>query len=146
MRKLEPIVAVTLLALLIACAPGLSAPGGAPGAPAAPAAVERFLQLARDNDYAAMGWLFGTSEGAVIQRDPVTEVEQRMYALANLLSHDSFVVGEGSPLPGRGDQALLFNVALRRGFETREVPFTVVRGPENRWFVEQLGVEALTGQ
>jgi hypothetical protein len=134
---------VTLL-LIGGCASGGGAPGGAPGAPAAPAAVERFLQLARDKDYSGMAWVFGNSEGAIVERDPVAEVEQRMYALANLLEHDSFTVGDPSPVPGRAGDAVRFDVAIRRGLQTRQVPFTVVLGPQNRWFVEQLGVEALT--
>jgi hypothetical protein len=68
-----------------------------------------------------------------------------MYALASLLDHDGFVVGSGSPVPGRSGDAMRFDVALRRGPQTVQVPFTVVRGPQARWFVEQLGVEALTG-
>jgi hypothetical protein len=129
----------------MACSPRLAPPGGLEGAPAPPAAVERFLQLASDQDYSGMGWVFGTSEGPIIRRDPAPQVEQRMYALANLLEYDSFDVGSGSPVPGRTGDAMRFNVSLRRGPQTIQVPFTVVRGPQSRWFVEQLGVEALTG-
>jgi hypothetical protein len=130
---------------LVACAPRLSPPGGAPGAPAAPAAVERFMQFAAVRDYAGMGWVFGTSAGPIIQRDPVPEVEQRMYALASLLEHDGFAVGAGTPVPGRAQEALRFDVSVRRGFRTLQVPFTTVRGPGNRWYVEQVAVEAITG-
>lgn len=124
----------------------MNPPGGLAGAPAAPAAVERFLQLATASDYGQMGWIFGTSEGAILTRDPLPEVEQRMYALATILQHDGFIVGNGSPVPGRTNDALAFEVILTRGSRNYRVPFTAVRGPQNRWFVEEVGVEAITDQ
>jgi hypothetical protein len=107
-------------------------------------AVERFLQLAHDRQYAQMGWVFGTAQGAVIQSWPLAEVEQRMYALARLLEHDSFVVGPSAAVPGRIGAAERFQVQLRTDTRLYQVPFTVVRGPNQRWFVEQVAVEAIT--
>jgi hypothetical protein len=134
------------LLLLVGCGGGLRPPSGIAGAPAAPAAVERFLQLAAERNYSGMGWVFGTVEGPIMARDPAGEVEQRMYAIATLLEYDSFAVGSGSPVPGRTGDALQFNVVLTRGGDTLDVPFTTVRGPDSRWFVEQLSVESLTAQ
>lgn len=131
---------------LAACAGGLPRPEGAPGAPAPEAAVERFLRLAAAGDYVQMGWVFGTSDGAIIERDPVPEVEQRMYALANILRHDTFMVGGGQSVPGRVGGAQRFTVQLLRGAERIPVPFTAVRGPDGRWFVEQVDLEAVTGR
>jgi hypothetical protein len=91
-----------------------------------------------------MGWVFGTTEGAILERDPVSQVEQRMYALASLLDYDSFVVGEGAAVPGRTGDAIQFDVQVIRGGATLAIPFTAVRGPEGRWYVEQLAVESLT--
>lgn len=144
----KPKLIYTLLALVFVtgCASGLRPPGGIEGAPAAPAAVERFLQLAAQSDYTGMGWVFGNAEGAILRRDPAPEVEQRMYALANLLEYDSFVVGNGSPVPGRSGSAIRFDVVLQRSRQTLTVPFTAVRGPQSRWFVEQIAVEAITGR
>lgn len=136
---------VLVFALLAACAGNRGPSDGLPGAPAAPAAVERFLQLSSLQDYAGMGWIFGTAEGPTMERDPLPEVEQRMYALSRILAHDGFVVGSGTPVPGRTDEAILFDVIINRGLETFRVPFTAVLGPGRRWFVEQVGVEAITG-
>ncbi|MEX2583755.1 MAG: hypothetical protein WD766_10805 [Gemmatimonadota bacterium] len=144
MRSTRPMVKAALLLVLTACGAGLQPPSGIPGAPAAPVAVERFLQLAADRDYAGMGWYFGTSEGPVMQRDPVSQVERRMYGLASLLENDSFIVGNGLPVPGRTGEAIRFNVILTRRGRTLAVPFTTVRGPDERWYVEQLDVEAIT--
>jgi hypothetical protein len=131
------------LFFLTACGGGLRPPSGLAGAPAAPAAVERFLQLAAERDYAGMGWVFGTADGPIMERDPAGQVEQRMYAIASLLDYDSFVVGSGSPVPGRTGDALRFNVVISRGGRTIDVPFTTVNGG-GRWFVEQVGVESIT--
>lgn len=93
-----------------------------------------------------MGWVFGTTGGPIMERDPASEVEQRMYALASLLTHEGFVVGNGLPVPGRTADAVAFDVIITQGGRNLRVPFTAVRGPSDRWFVESLDVEALTNQ
>jgi hypothetical protein len=93
-----------------------------------------------------MGWIFGTVDGAILQRDPAGQVEQRMYALAHLIEHDGFTIGPGSPVPGRTGEALLFEVVLRQGAESAPLPFITVRGPGGSWYVEQLAVEAITSR
>jgi len=139
------ILATIMTLLAVGCASGARPPGGLAGAPAPLAAVEQVLQYAAEKDYRAMGWVFGTMEGAIAQRDPMPEVEQRMYVLANVLTHDGFVIGGGTPVPGRTGSAMAFDVTLRRGNRTFQVPFTTVRGPRDRWYVEQFDVEAITG-
>ncbi len=103
------------------------------------------MRFAGNRDYVSMGWVFGTTEGPIAQRDPLPEVEQRMYVLADLLIHDGFEVAGGAPVPGRTGTAITYDVTVRRGDRTFRVPFTAVRGPRDRWFVEQLNVEAVTG-
>jgi hypothetical protein len=122
----------------------MSRPGAGPGAPAAAAAVERFLQLGDRAEYLEMGWVFGTQNGAIAAEWPASEVERRMYALATVLRHDSYVIGNPQPVPGRVGRAERFMVTLHRGTEIRDVPFIVVMGPGNRWFVEQVDIEAIT--
>ncbi len=136
---------VALLLVSAGCGARMAAPAGLPGAPAAPAAVERFLHLAASRDYGGMGWVFGTADGPILARDDQGQVEQRMYALASILEHDGFVLGEGAPVPGRTGEAFRFDVTLSRRAASVQVPFIAVRGPQDRWFVEQLDVEALTG-
>jgi hypothetical protein len=129
---------------LSACGGGIPRPAAGPGAVAPAAAVERFLQLAADKQYLEMGWVFGTEEGPVIQQWPAAEVEKRMYALATVLQHGSFVVGAGSPIPGRTGRAVGFRVVLQRGGRQVESPVVAVQGTGDRWYVEQVDVEALT--
>jgi hypothetical protein len=115
-----------------------------PGATAPVEAVEQFLQLGRQKRYLDMGWLFGTSEGPVLNRDPQGDVERRMYALASVLESDTHAVLSEEPIPGSiGSQVRLVVQIRQRGQQFR-VPFTTVRGPDGRWFVEIIGVEAVT--
>jgi hypothetical protein len=133
------------LVLLAACGPSTPRPASSPGGASSAAAIDQFLQLAKQKNYLQMGWVFGTAEGAVNERWPAPEVERRMYALASVLDYDSYIVGTGNPVPGRVGGAERFTVRMRKGARNFEVPFTVVRGPGERWFVEQVDVESVTG-
>lgn len=139
-------VLLLLPLILAACAGGLRPPPGGVGAPAPAVAVERFLQLAGEREYLEMGWIFGTSEGAVLSRDAASGVEQRMFALATLLQNEGYDVGAGSSVPGRVGAAQRFDVRLTRGAQQMTVPITAVRGPGGRWLVEMVDVEAITGR
>ena len=142
--RLGRFLPVAVLLLAAACGGRIPEPAGGPGAPASAGAVERFLQLAREDRYIEMGWIFGTTEGAAIGRWPDAEVEQRMYALATVLEHDSAVVERAVPVPGRLGSAETVQVRLRQGSRSYQVPFTTVQGPGRRWFVENVDVQAVT--
>lgn len=139
-----PLSALLLLALS-GCAAGLQPPAGGAGAVAPEAAVEQFLQAARGRDYQGMGWLFGTDAGSVMRRDPVGDVERRMYAIATVLEHERHELRERSPVAGRSGGAWHLPVVLHQSGRTSNVPFVVVRGPQNRWFVENVDLQAVTG-
>jgi hypothetical protein len=91
-----------------------------------------------------MGWYFGTSDGPVNLRDEPSNVEKRMYALASVLQNNGYVIGTGSPVPGRVGAAQGFRVRVMQNGTEKQVPFVVVRGPGERWLVEQVDVQALT--
>jgi hypothetical protein len=134
-----------LVALLLSgCAVRSAPPAGGPGAALAPAAIERFLDLARERDYVQMGWVFGNQQGPIVRQHPEGEVEKRMYALAHVLQNDTYVIGRESAVPGRLGNAVRYDVTLTRGNRTVDVPIVVVRGPDSRWFVELIDVEAVT--
>lgn len=138
--------ALLLTIIVAACAPARSGASGEPGGPAPTAAVERFLRLSQDQEYMQMGWVFGTADGPVLNRDPASRVEQRMHALSTLLQHDGFVLYRETPVPGRAGAAVEVGVRLNRDGSNIDVPFTTVRGRGGRWFVERVGVEAVTGR
>jgi hypothetical protein len=147
---LQDTIRIGALALVLfavtACGGSVRAPAGGPGAMEPAAAVERFMQLAAVPDYVEMGWIFGTDRGAIIQRDPPGDVERRMYAIATVLRYDEFSIRSQAPVPGRTGSAIRVDVALRQGQRNHVVPFTVVRGPGSRWFIEQVQLEAITGR
>lgn len=145
MRSTISFTALLFLLLSAGCASRMSGASQA-GAAGPELAIDRFLRSAAARDYVAMGWIFGTVDGAILQRDPAGQVEQRMYALAHLIEHDGFTIGPASPVPGRTGEALLFEVVLRQGAESAPLPFITVRGPGGSWYVEQLAVEAITSR
>ncbi|HEX7240891.1 MAG TPA: hypothetical protein VF263_11530 [Longimicrobiaceae bacterium] len=144
--RLPRLLPLLALALLAACGGGrpAAAPRSTPGAPAPSAAVERFLRLSAEKDYVEMGWLFGTASGPVLRRDRQSDVERRMYALATVLQNDAFTIRGEEAVPGRTGAAVRVTAQLTRGSRKVDVPFVAVRGPESRWFVEQVVVEAIT--
>src|SRR4051794_38359765 len=100
----------------------------APAPAATPAeVVERFLRLAASRSYLQMGQLFGTLEGPVTDREPAPRVERWMYAIADILQNDRFVVHGQQAIPGRGLEATQLTVQLTRGGQAKEVSFVVVR-------------------
>jgi hypothetical protein len=144
------LMTVAAVLALAACAPALRTPAAGPGAAAPAAAVERFLLLVGDREnnerYLEMGWVFGTDRGPVIRRDPAADVERRMFAIATVLEHERFAVRSQAPVPGRVGNAIVVDVALTQRGREYVVPFTTVRGPGERWFVEQVRLESITGQ
>ncbi|HET7321539.1 MAG TPA: hypothetical protein VFI96_03520 [Longimicrobiaceae bacterium] len=145
MRSLSRSLSVLLLVLLAACAGNqIASSEEGVGAASPAAAVERFIHLSEQKAYDQMGWVFGTKDGPVAASWDRGEVERRMYAIGTILQHDSYVVGQGVPVPGRIGQAVGFDVKLLRGATAISVPFTTVLGPDDRWFVEQVAVEAVT--
>ncbi len=141
---LRHIISLALLVLLTACGGARgSAPAGPVGAPAPAAAVERFLRLAGEKNYRDMGLVFGTKDGNIYRVDPARHVEQRMYAIADILKHDRFTVTNEEQIPGRFGEAVRMTVSLTEGRQRKQVPFTAVRAG-NTWLVEQVELERIT--
>jgi len=127
--------------------------GGAPGI-APQLAIEQFLRAAncvsnqscatKAQDIETMGRLFGTKDGSVLTRDPRSDVEQRMYALASLMASDDYRVEGQNIVPGRMGEAVQLIVRLRQSGREVSVPITLVRSKDGNWLVEQIDTKALT--
>lgn len=146
-------LAAALVLAAPACGGGAATSGGGRGSiPAAtvteasaPAeAVERFMRLVGTKDYVQMGYLFGTREGPIIRRDPEPQVERRMYAIADILQNERYVIRGQQGIPGRGPDATELMVQVTRGGENHDVPFVVVRTIDGHYLVEQIGLERIT--
>lgn len=146
-RSIRRLLAFAVLVLLIGagCGPSVPAPKATPGALSASEAVERFLRMAAQRDYVEMGWIFGTNQGPIIQRDSPSDVERRMFALARVLENERFEIRGESSVPGSVGASVRVDVRLRNRGRIYDVPFTTVRGPRDRWYVEQVALEAVTG-
>jgi hypothetical protein len=138
-----------LLVVLTACggrtgSSGAVIPGTAPAPAASPSdVVERFMRLLAAKDYLAMGHLFGTAEGPITSRDPQQQVERRMFAIANILTNERFVIRGPQGIPGRGLEVNQVTVQITQQGRPKEVPFVVVR-TANGWLVEQVDLQAIT--
>jgi hypothetical protein len=135
---------VPALALLLGACGGHPRPASSPGGMAPADAVERFMRAAEQKQYNAMGWLFGTPHGSVMERDRQPEVEQRMYAIASILEHERFAIRDQSPVPGSATGEMGLTVQVTNRGRSTDVPFTTVRGPDGRWYVEKVQLEAVT--
>ena len=133
-----------MLLLLAACGSGLRPPPGGPGAPTAAATVERFLQLADAREYIAMAYVFGTERGPYVEQVDPDVAERQMYLFSCVLGGlGREVLGE-LPIPGTLGRAMRFSVRLTQDDRSVTLPFRVVRGPDERWYLEQFDIEALT--
>lgn len=143
------LVLLAAVATLGACggsgSSGPVVPGVAPAPAAAPAdVVERFMRLLAAKDYLGMGHLFGTAEGPITSRDPQQQVERRMYAIANIMANDRFVIRGQQGIPGRGPEVTQLTVQITQQGETKDVPFVVVRSANGGYLVEQVDLQAVT--
>lgn len=130
--------------LLVAChhgpPAGASHPTDVSGAPAPRLAVERFLAAAKAQDLAAFAEVWGTARGPARADIDRIQLEKREIILQCFLEHDKFrILGEGPGEAGRR----VFQVELARGDLVRASAFTTVRGPADRWYVENVDVSAL---
>jgi len=130
--------------------------------------VERFLQAANDRDLYSMARLFGTAEGPMSDTGgtfgcafkklgswfgigerclTIQEVEIRMDAIAQVLSHEDYTVVAESSVAGRHNPTSRIGVNMRvNGRNIQDVPFVVVRTPEGRWLIEEIGLTKITGR
>lgn len=128
--------------------------------------VERFLQAANSRDFDAMGRLFGTADGPIAETGSsfscfwqklgswiglgdacldTVDVELRMNAIAQVIRHDDYQILSDREVPGRRVPTIRVGVTLVQGdSRARDVPFNVVRTPEGRWLVQEIGLNRIT--
>jgi len=124
--------------------------------------VEQFLQAANARDIEAMGRLFGTSDGPILDTGGTlgcafkkigswfggtacvkrSEVEVRLDAIARALRHEDYRITREQPVAGRLQEATEVFVDLTiEGEVVADVPFVVVRTSGGRWLVEEVDLE-----
>jgi hypothetical protein len=130
--------------------------------------VERFLQAANARDLHAMGRIFGTPDGPIIETGStfgcafkklgswfgmgsrcttLQEVEIRMDALSRVLRHEDYSIESENMVPGRTEPTSRVGVNLLiGGEEVRDVPFVVVRAGGGSWLIEEIGIDRITNR
>lgn len=115
------------------------------GAASAEDAVRGFLDAVQEQGYSRMRELFGTRDGPAERKWGVQDVEQRMIVLSGMLLHESYSL---RPLElgylGEHQRSFVARITGTR-YGTVTLPITTIQAKSGRWFVEQLGMDSLTG-
>jgi hypothetical protein len=121
-------------------APTASAPG-AIGAATAAEAVTKLMAAAKAEDLQAFGAAWGNPSGSAREQMPRTDFEMRAFYMVKCLRNDKFTtLNESGAAGGRRIAA----VQITKGALTKQTNFTLVKGPQERWFVENVELEPLT--
>jgi hypothetical protein len=94
----------------------------------------------RDEDLQTMSNIWGTSNGPARERIDREELEKRELLMICYFGHDKYrVVNESPGAQGRR----IFRVEFTKGALTRESNLSTVRGPGDRWYVDDLEITAM---
>ncbi len=124
--------------------------------------VERFLQATNARDFDAMGNLFGTADGALMDTGSTfgcmfkkmgswfggnacrtrESVELQMDAIASVLRHTDYRITQQRLVAGRRHPTtrVMVNLTMPDGRTVTDVPFDVVQSPNGRWFVQEVAL------
>jgi hypothetical protein len=103
-------------------------------------AVDQFLTAVRNRDLQAMSTVFGTNKGPARETMDRTELEKREIILACYFNNDSYrMLGEQSGQAGHRE----VRVELHRGNLTRQSTFYAVKGPGDRWYIDNMDIASV---
>lgn len=140
---MKKLMLAVMLAGTAACAsapPSTSVVDNSPGAKTSIGAVDRFFAAVRAQDLQAMSLVWGTSKGPARDNMPRAELEKREVILQCYFSSDTFRVLGESPT---SDIRRMVRVQLQREGRVRDPIVYTVRGPDGRWYVENLDLAAV---
>ena len=131
-----------LLPFAAACA-SLSGGGAGTGAASPSAAIQQFLSASQRKDLTAMANVWGTEKGPASQNLNQRELERRELIMIQCLPHEQATLGAPAP-----SEAGRLRIPVELTLLTRKAKpiFTVVRGPKDRWYVENLEIDQLRDQ
>ena len=129
--------------LLVACrggsmsstpTPSAGTTGGV-GAATARTAVDAFMAAVKAEDLQALGAIWGTQQGPAREQMSRADLEMREYYIVKCLRHDKYTILSDAGAPAG---ARVFTVQLTYGPLTRSTNFSLVPGPQNRWYVRDV--------
>ena len=98
-----------------------------------------------EQHYERMALVFGTERGSILRGEDRAIVRDRMIALAGLLDPQAFRVQPNVDARSRETGRTTIAVDLTYRGTQRVIPFIVIRGRDNRWFIERIDVSPITG-
>lgn len=107
------------------------------GAPNPRAALDGFLNGVRAQDLQVISTYWGNAQGPARDRFERSELEKREITMACYLAHDRVRVIDDSPRAGDHHN---FTVELSFGTTSRTTEIITVKGPSDRWFVEDADI------
>jgi hypothetical protein len=111
------------------------------GAASARDATLMFVNAARSQDLQAMGAVWGNAQGPARDNMDRNELDRRLIILQPCYVHDRAQVLDEQI--GSTPTERLVRIQLTRANRTKTLQFKVVRGPSNRWYVEDTNYEAV---
>jgi hypothetical protein len=102
-----------------------------------------FVNAAKAQDLQAMGSLWGTEKGAARDNMDRQQLESRLIILQPCYVADRVQVLNEQL--GATPTIRVVRLQLTRGTRTKNLEFRTVRGPSNRWYVEDTNYEAVQG-
>jgi len=131
------------LFLLAACSSAtrnVGTDGQLTGAAAPQVAVDQFLKAVNLKDLQAMSTVFGTKNGPARETMDRAELEKREIILACYFAHDSArILGDSPGLQNHRD----VRVELKKGSLTRQTTFYTIKGPGDRWYVDNMDIASV---
>jgi hypothetical protein len=129
------------LILLAACSSATQKnTGQVTGASAPRLATQNFLTAANQGDLQAMSAEWGTKDGPARETMDRTQLEKRLTILACYFKHDSArILGDAPGMAGHRD----VRVELKKGNITRQTTFYTIKGPGERWYVENMDIASV---
>ena len=121
--------------------PAATTANNLPGAVGPRQAVERFLGGAKSQDLQEMAVAWGTAKGPAKDQFERPELEKRLIVMQGCYDSDKHRIIDD--LPGEAGKRVL-RVEMTKGTVTKTPRFTTVKGPSDRWYVEDADFAAVT--
>lgn len=138
---MKKVIGVALVIALAACSKTPKPSVGVTGASAPRLAVDQFLAAVKAQDLQAISVVWGTAKGPARDQMERTELERREIIMQGCYTHDRYRIIDEGPSPG-GERFV--KVEITRGRQSATPTFAVVKGPAERWYVRDAGIQAMS--
>jgi hypothetical protein len=119
--------------------PASTISGNMTGGADALSAVRGFMSAVKSQDLQAIGAFWGDNRGPARNLWPRDELEKRELVMVCYLKHDRYDIAGDAPRAG--GHVFVVNVMFKD--LSRSTSMTVVRGPSNRWYVQEVDIRTL---